>query len=427
MRLGGGELGYLAYPLRSEEGCVDGSGEGCERLVGADVRVGLRAPDVLLATTQSKDVGELAVLVHRLPGDAPGELPHELLVGRHVPCVRATEEEGHPEWLGLPHRDIGPEVARALQDGEGYRVAHCYGERLYRVRCIRRRLDVLDYPEVVGALDEDAGNVVRHIGEVGGAVLERELYQLDPVGLDDLEVASVQPFGDSDLRVALRQSGCHQGSLGDGVRAVVDRGVGDLEACKLGDHRLKLEDYLEVPLADLGLVGRVGGEVLAAPYDRAYGGGHYTIVGSRADEERESRRVLLRQLVHVGEGLVLGERRRQVEILLQLWRDVGEEVVQAIDPDGLEHLLYVGLGVRCESRHAAIPPVLGWTFYVLTSCPRPESITPSAPVPCNRTLQDALRRAVLLPERFGSPPEPFTFGGRCRRSLSPATLSRGPH
>src|SRR3712207_7621521 len=56
------------------------------------------------STPQGEHVGKLALLVHRLPADAPRELADEPLVGRHVPRVGAAEEQGHPERLGLPHR-----------------------------------------------------------------------------------------------------------------------------------------------------------------------------------------------------------------------------------------------------------------------------------------------------------------------------------
>src|SRR5215218_10667444 len=117
-----------------------------------------------------------------------------------------------------------------------------------------------------------------------------------------------------------------------------------------------------MPLADLRLVRGVRGEELATLGDGAYGGGHDTIVRSRPDEDRQAGDVLLRRLVYVGQRLVLGERRREIQLPLELRRDVGEEVVQGVDPDSLQHLLYIGLGMRCESRHAVLPPVLGWTL-----------------------------------------------------------------
>src|SRR5215204_499124 len=136
-----------------------------------------------------------------------------------------------------------------------------------------------------------------------------------------------------------------------------------------------------MPLADLRLVRGVRGEELATLGDGAYGGGHDTIVRSRPDEDRQAGDVLSCRLVYVGERLVLGERRLEIQLPLELRRDVGEEVVQRVDPDGLQHLLYVGLGMRCESRHAVLPLLSGGRFWFSVLSPKPESITPSAPVP----------------------------------------------
>ena len=47
--------------------------------------------------------------------------------------------------------------------------------------------------------------------------------------------------------------------LGRGRRLVEQRGVGDGQAGEVGDHRLEVQQRLQPALADLGLVGRVGG------------------------------------------------------------------------------------------------------------------------------------------------------------------------
>src|SRR5688500_13856937 len=82
--------------------------------------------------------------------------------------------------------------------------------------------------------------------------------------------------------------------------------------------------------------------------------------------------------------------------------------------------------VRGGNRATRCYPLFSGGRCFFRPVPKPESVTPSAPIrqSRNRTFQDALRRAVLLPERFGSSPhEPFTFGGRLqKRRLSPAAL-----
>src|SRR5215212_5301868 len=118
MRLRDGELSHPAQPLRAHQGRVDGRGQGRERLVGTDVGVRPRAPDVLLAAPQGEDVGKLAFLVYRLPADASRELAYVLLFGRHVASVRAAEDERHPERLGLADGHVGPKVPRGFEYGE---------------------------------------------------------------------------------------------------------------------------------------------------------------------------------------------------------------------------------------------------------------------------------------------------------------------
>ena len=60
-------------------------------------------------------------------------------------------------------------------------------------------------------------------------------------------------------------------------------------------------------LADLRLVGRVGGQELSARGYGPYGGRCDPVVGSGAQEDREPGYVLLRQIRYVSERLVFRE------------------------------------------------------------------------------------------------------------------------
>src|SRR5215213_7600228 len=118
MRLGDGEFGHPAQPLRAHQGRVDGRGQGRECLVGTDVGVRPRASDVLLAAPQGEYIGELAVFVYRLSCDTSWELADEFLLGRHVPGIGTAEDERHPERLGLADGHVGPEVPWGFEYGE---------------------------------------------------------------------------------------------------------------------------------------------------------------------------------------------------------------------------------------------------------------------------------------------------------------------
>src|SRR5215218_6952596 len=327
MGLRDGELGHFAQSLWSHQGRVDGGGQGRERLIGTDVGVRPRAPDVLLAAPQGEDVGQLSVFVYSLSRDTSRELADVLFLGRHVARVGATEDERHPEGLGLANGHVGVEVPGGFEHGEGDRVAHRNAERVRIVRRLRGDPYVLDDPEEVRTLHEDARDVVGEGGEVCGAVLERELHHFDAVGLYDLAVAGVEAGGDGDFGVTLRQPRRHEGGFHDGVRAVVDGGVGDFESCQLGDHGLELEDRLQGALADLRLVRGVRGQELAARDDRTNSGGYDPIVSPRTEEDREPRDVLLGQGVYLSQRLILREDRWKVELSFVPRLNVGEEVV----------------------------------------------------------------------------------------------------
>src|SRR5215210_1218375 len=363
MRLRDGELGHFPQPFWPHQGRVDRRGQGRERLVGTDIGVGPGAPDILLATPQGEHVGELAVPVYRLSCDTSRELADILLFGRHVACVGATEHKRHPERLGLPYGHVGTEVSRGFEYGERDRVAHRNTERVHVVRRLRCRFYIFHDTEEVRTLHEDARDVVGEVGEVRGAFFEEKVYHFDAVGLYNLAVAGVEAGGDGNLGVPLRQPRRHEGRFHDRVRAVVDGGVGDLEPCQLGDHGLELEDRLQGALADLRLVRGVGGQKLTAGDDCTNGGGYDPVVGPRAEEDGQPRSVVFRQGVDFSERLVLREGRRKVELSFVSRVDVGEEVVQGLGPNGVQHLVYIGPCVRCKSRHAAIPPVSGERYF----------------------------------------------------------------
>ena len=88
--------------------------------------------------------------------------------------------------------------------------------------------------------------------------------QVGQVRLQDLPVFGVHAGGDDHLRLALRHAQAHQHRFRRRAAAVVQAGVGDVHAGQLADQRLVLEHRLQRALADLRLVGRVGGVELAA-------------------------------------------------------------------------------------------------------------------------------------------------------------------
>jgi hypothetical protein len=109
----------------------------------------------------------------------------------------------------------------------------------------------------------------------------------------------------------------HQQAFGEGGGPVVVRGVDHLDAEEGGGHALVLEDGLEGPLGNLGLVGRVGGEELAPRGEGGHDGGDEVVVGSGAEEPGRGRgreilrgqRLDLAHRLHLGEGTEAGRAR----------------------------------------------------------------------------------------------------------------------
>jgi hypothetical protein len=136
--------------------------------------------------------------------------------------------------------------------------------------------------EGVGLAQDDAGHGPVGLGErlegrqVGRAVGERgQLLELavagGEIGLGRLHSMSMDGAADEDA-VAPGGAQRHERRLGRGGGPVVVRGRDDGQAGQLGQQRLELEDGLQGPLADLGLVRRVGRVELAARRDGLDGG-----------------------------------------------------------------------------------------------------------------------------------------------------------
>ncbi len=114
-----------------------------------------------------------------------------------------------------------------------------------------------------------------------------------------------------------------------------------VHAGELADERLVLEEHLQVALARLGLVGRVGGVELAARRDAVDDGRDEVVVAAAAQEADllPGRPILAGQRRHVLRQLQLGQRRRQMQRSLQprIRRDLREQLLDAPNADRFEH------------------------------------------------------------------------------------------
>ena len=133
--------------------------------------------------------------------------------------------------------------------------------------------------------------------------------------------------------VAAGDAAGHQAGLGQRAGAVVHAGVGHVHAHQLAGHRLQLEHRLQRALADLRLVRRVGGVVLAAADDVRDRARDEVPVRAAAEEATPSRsrrrRFWCARSDSSRERSSSLERRRQVEAIdAELRRDVGEQLVR---------------------------------------------------------------------------------------------------
>ena len=172
-------------------------------------------------------------------------------------------------------------------------------------RCVRPRHDHRGDALVDRAfVDRDRQRLAARVDHVADMRMQRAGKH------DAAALLAMMPPGDADR-------------LGDRRRLVEQRGRCDRQAGEFGDQRLEMEQQLQPPLADLGLVGRVGrvpGRVLeqvALDHRR-----HDHAMEAGADEA-------LQHLVRAHLGGELGERRGFARRLRQVERPV--------EPDRLRH------------------------------------------------------------------------------------------
>ncbi len=310
-------LGDAPQPLGTVPDGIHAGHDGQQHLGGADVGGGLLPPDVLLSRLQGEPVCRSAHLVDGHPHEAAGHGPLEALADRHEAGVGTTEAHRDPEPLAVAHRDVGAPLAGRRQQGQGEQVGGGGHEGLGLVGGLGQGAPVAHLAVGAGVLHEDAEDALA----AGG--LEQPLgrghgRQVQPLHLDAERQGARCDHGvglrqhllvDQQHGVLGRLAGPpHQGHGLGGRRALVEQGrVGDVEPGQVVDHGLEVEQGLEPALADLGLVGRVGGVprgVLehVAPHD----GRRHGAVVAEADERGLDLVAVGDRAQLVGDGLLGG-------------------------------------------------------------------------------------------------------------------------
>ena len=215
---------------------------------------------------------------------------------------------------------------------------------------------VLDAAVVVGLLEVDAGGVRAQGdgGEVRAPILLRQERQLhagaETVGAHGFDGLGVRAGG--DIGAVPLPVPAHGQGLGGGGGAVIDGGVGDFHARQGADHGLVFEDGLEDALADLGLVGGIGGDQLLPAGDALHHGGDEVPVGPRAPKDGGVDAVPGGHGGHLLPHGQLTEPLGQVQPVHQHFPGHGgEELLHRARADGGEHGPPLSLRIRDIASH----------------------------------------------------------------------------
>ncbi len=187
----------------------------------------------------------------------------------------------------LARRADDPQRRRLRDDGDLRGIARRRGHRVV----------VFDHSEKVRRLHRDAerpfGGGAKRNGIDAPIRSPSDLDDLDPevldVGPNRLRVVRMNRFRQDDPVLSLRHPLGEQHRLAERGGAVVERRVGDVEPGQEALVRLVLEDRLQRPLRDLGLVGRVGGEELGAEEELIDAGRLIVGIGAAAQERGVAR------------------------------------------------------------------------------------------------------------------------------------------
>ena len=307
---------------------------------------------MLLAHLERHAQGAVAQPVDRDADDAARHLAFVGFACGHIPCVRASEAHRRTQPLRRADADVGAPFAGGFQQCQREQVG--YGRHLRVVR-VRRF---------------DEGRIVAH-GAVGGRILydgaelpAREFVlivvvdnQLDAERLaarkEQVERLRKEVAVDEELRVSLlhrvaaAQGEHHEHRLGRCRSLVQERAVGDLHARERQHGGLEVEQRLQTPLRNLGLIGGVGGVPRGILEDVARHGGRYGAGVVAHADERPQRVILVGQRADVCGEFVFAHALGQVERFFEADRlrdHLCDQLVDALDADRVEHgFQFVGI------------------------------------------------------------------------------------
>ncbi len=241
-----------------------------------------------------------------------------------MPRCGPAERRRNAQRLTVGHDDVGSVGAGRLEQSERNRIGDDDQQRADAVQLIGQTAHVLELAEEIGALhDQRGGGVVDRGAEAveidRGRIVADDLGGTGPaqVGLDHCPVLRMHERREEDLvAFALRDVEREQHRLRQRGGAVIVAAIADLHAGETAHHALKLEHGLQLALADLGLIRRIGGIELATAQhviDR-----RRSIMVIRAGAEKARRRIdraiAGAERLHLGGNVHLRARRRQLQL-----------------------------------------------------------------------------------------------------------------
>ena len=311
---------------------------------------------MLLASRERQHPAAAAVAVDGLADQPAGHLADVFLAGREQPDIGAAEGQRIADRLALGGDDVGAHLAGRLHRAERHRLGDGDDQQgALRPAGLGQRAMIAQMAEEAGVLHHHAAGLaidqwrqVLAAGRVGRGGHHGKAVEAG-VGLDDLAIMRMQRARQHGAAAPGNAVGHHH-RLGGRGGAVIHRRIGHIHA---GDQRhlgLELEEILQRPLGDLGLVGRVGGEELAALDEVVDRRRHVMAIGAGAEEARRPAGAEIPggECPDAALDLDLAEMVRQVDRGGQprARRDVAEQAVDRGHADGRQHGAAVGIGQR---------------------------------------------------------------------------------
>ncbi len=312
---------------------------------------------MLFPGLEGEDKSPAPLAVHRGSCNPPRHPANQVLPRGKEAQVGPAEADLVAEGLSFANDNVRAVIRRGLEDPQRDGIDAGHEEGACPVDQIGQSIYRLQAAEEVWMLDQDAGNLliemlfedVQAHGPVRGGNFHKLQIPASQVGSHHLPVDGM----DGSRRQNFPPPCCpasHDSRFRKGRRPIVHGGVGHIHARQQTDHRLVFVNSLEHALADLRLVGRVGGEKLRAAQNVADGPGNQVIIGAGAAKAHILIEigVATAKFEEVGPDFPLRHRLRQVQLPLEpgLGRHILKKLLHRFQSKGIQHPLPVLIGNR---------------------------------------------------------------------------------